>query len=134
MAEQYAVLAGDLSAYDDEDLDRLPPLDEQLLRSTLAELGADVDADGDEGFWGLDTLVYDIVLFRGSDGAVRMLTGEMHYDSRVSATDARTVFTGLHGLAARLGGRFWLVTGTGGAPLSLSDLEEHIREAARALP
>ncbi len=131
MAELYAIFTGPMEAYAMDRMNELDVLDEAVLRTGLAQLGVDLDAADDEGFWGLDTLVYDVNLERGSDGRCRALAGEMHYDKVVAEADARTVFRDLYELARSLNAQLWQ-PGGGGAPLLMTPdvLEDHIRAAA----
>ena len=129
MAEEYTIVAGPFRPY--VRLDDQPVLDETEVLAALREVPQVEELTHEGGELVLDSLVFQFDLFGGSDGRLRVLTGEMYYQPYVTEQDLRTAFGILVNLADRVGGRLYEATDDG-TLMTPEYVEQTIRENLRA--
>lgn len=128
MAEEYTIVAGPFRPY--VRLDDQPVLDEELMLAALGEVPQVEELTHEGGELVLDTLVFQFDLVGGTDGRLRVLTGEMYYQPYLTEQDLRTAFAILVDLADRVGGL--LYEATDDATLMTPEyVEQTIRENLR---
>lgn len=129
MAEEYTIVAGPFRPY--VRMDDQPVLDEELVLAALGEIPQVEELTHEGGELVLDSLVFQFDLFGGSDGRLRVLTGEMYYQPYLTEQDLRTAFGILVDLADRVGGVLYEASDNG-ILMTPEYVEQTIRDNLRS--
>ena len=108
MSEDHIVLRGDLGSYLEGDRRTLPGLDERVVRSALAAVGASLPDEIDQLIVDVGTTItWDLLLVRDEDGRPIAVEGGVYLDGPPAEADVREVYRRVMAVAATLDCQVW---------------------------